>query len=340
VTVYTLTEAKLAQCQPRRAGERLRAVCPFHGGDHQRSLSVHIETGWFRCFACPARGQTEEGRKRWQDENGIGSAAKPARRSVARPKAFPALLPPAPQKPLQPALTGLDDLLAGYQEALPGSPAEDYLRSRGIPLDLAERYGAGYAAPGTWPNRDCPGGRVVFPHTAPDGTLINLYGRAIHPDTPKPLWHDHLRGDKALFNAAALAGSAPLFVCEGAFDALSLLAAGAPSAVAVFGLAGWNWELVDRAREIVLAFDADVQSPTHTQHQTWLDLLKGGVERGYRISILEAACYGTAKDANEAWTSHQLTFFPNLTEDQQERAAILEIDGGLSRYEAELTARS
>jgi hypothetical protein len=47
-----------------------------------------------------------------------------------------------------------------------------------------------------------------------------------------------------------------------------------------------------------------------------------------------------AKDANEAWTSHQLTFFPDLTEDQQERAAILEIDGGLSRYEAELAARS
>jgi len=108
----------------------------------------------------------------------------------------------------------------------------------------------------------------------------------------------------------------------------------------VFGLAGWHWNLVDRAREIVLAFDTDVQHPTHTGHRTWLDLLKGGVERGYRISILEAACYGTAKNANEAWTSHQLTFFPDLTGDQQERAAILEIDGGLSRYEAELTARS
>jgi hypothetical protein len=39
----------------------------------------------------------------------------------------------------------------------------------------------GYAAPGTWPHaaRDWRGGRVVFPHTTPDGRiLLVMYGPA------------------------------------------------------------------------------------------------------------------------------------------------------------------
>ena len=56
-----------------------------------------------------------------------------------------------------------------------------YLQQRGIPLALAQQCGVGYAAPGTWPHpaRDWRGGRVVFPHTTPDGRLVNLYGRAV-----------------------------------------------------------------------------------------------------------------------------------------------------------------
>ncbi len=95
-------------------------------------------------------------------------------------------------------------LLAGYQLALPGSPGEAYLRGRGIPVELARRHGLGYAAAGTWAGRDA-GARVVIPHTRPDGTVVNLYGRAIGADTPRHLAHDHLPGRRALFNALALA---------------------------------------------------------------------------------------------------------------------------------------
>src|SRR5436305_11264719 len=34
--------------------ERLRAVCPIHGGDHQRSLSIDRSTGWGFCHCCHA----------------------------------------------------------------------------------------------------------------------------------------------------------------------------------------------------------------------------------------------------------------------------------------------
>ena len=39
----TLTDAELAACQPvaGEGGHVLRALCPFHGSDHQRSLRVH-----------------------------------------------------------------------------------------------------------------------------------------------------------------------------------------------------------------------------------------------------------------------------------------------------------
>ncbi len=63
---------------------------------------------------------------------------------------------------------------------MPGSRGTAYLRQRGMPLALAQRLGVGSAAPGAGPHaaRDWRGGRVVFPHTTPDGRLVNLYGRA------------------------------------------------------------------------------------------------------------------------------------------------------------------
>ena len=101
------------------------------------------------------------------------------------------------------------------QAALPGSHGASYLQQRGIPLALAQQLGVGYAAPGTWPHtaRDWCGGRVVFPHTTPDRSVVNLYGRAVETveKVPKAKRHDHLPGEKGYFNTAALqAGAGPL----------------------------------------------------------------------------------------------------------------------------------
>ena len=37
-----------------QSGERLRASCPIHGSDHQRSLSIDLGTGWGFCHSCHA----------------------------------------------------------------------------------------------------------------------------------------------------------------------------------------------------------------------------------------------------------------------------------------------
>src|SRR5260370_34947547 len=110
-----------------------------------------------------------------------------------------------------------------------------------MPLALAQQLGVGYAAPGFWPHpaRDWRGGRVVFPHTTPEGCLVNLYGRAVGTaeQVPKAKRHDHLPCAKGYFKAAVLhPGDGPLWVCEGAFAAPPRLAAGVASRGAAFGV--------------------------------------------------------------------------------------------------------
>jgi DNA primase len=138
----------------------------------------------------------------------------------------------------------------------------------------------------------------VFPHTTPEGRLVNLYGRAVGPaeQVPKAKRHDPLPGAKGSFNAAALQASAgPLWVCEGAFDALALVAAGVPRVVAIFGVQGWRWAWVREVRELVLALDADAAG-----QQQWRQLAREAALRGKGASIREPAACGGHKDASAA----------------------------------------
>jgi DNA primase len=238
---------------------------------------------------------------------------------------------------VNPARPDLTQQLAAFQAALPESHGATYLQQRGIPLALAQQHGVGYAAPGTWPHatRDWRGGRVVFPHTMPDGRLVNLYGRAVGPaaQVPKAKRHDHLPGVKGYFNATALQGDAgPLWVCEGAFDALALLAAGVPRVVALFGVQGWRWDWVQEVRELVFALDADAAG-----QQQWRQLARQAALRGKRVAVLEPTAYGGYKDVSEAWAAgvlavgagpaaapgaEALAVPPHLREPWAERAAM------------------
>jgi len=219
---------------------------------------------------------------------------------------------------------------------------------------LAQQQGVGYAAPGTWPHpaRDWRGGRVVFPHTAPDGRLVNLYGRAVDTaeQVPKAKRHDHLPGEKGYFNAATLrTGIGPLWVCEGAFDALALRAAGVPRVVAIFGVQGWRWAWAREVREVVFALDADAAG-----QQQWRQLARQAALRGKRVAVLPPEAYGGCKDVNEAWMAGALTIGArstaavgslealavpeDLRESWEERAAIMVYDGKLPHTEAERLA--
>jgi DNA primase len=367
----TLSESDLAACRPivGEGGHVLRALCPFHGSDRQRSLRVQVHSGRFVCFACGAWGYMDTARAQWHAEQQRQAALRrpPARRqrlthhrqsppprsrlpaAAARPRSAD---PPAPRASA-PARPDLAHQLAAFQAALPGSRGEGYLQQRGIPLALAQQYGVGYAAPGTWPHaaRDWRGGRVVFPHTTPEGHVVNLYGRAVGTaeQVPKAKRHDHLPGAKGFFNATALlAGLEPLWVCEGAFDALALLVAGVPRVVAIFGVQGWRWDWVREVRELVFALDADPAG-----QQQWRQLARQAALRGKRVAVLPAAAYGGCKDVSDAWATgvlavgagplaapggEVLAVPPHQRESWAERVAIMVIDGGLPHVEAERLA--
>jgi DNA primase len=367
----TLSEADLAACRPivGEGGHVLRALCPFHGSDRQRSLRVQVHSGRFVCFACGAWGYMDTARAQWREEQQRQAALRrpsahrqrlthrrqsPPPRSrppaaAARPRSVD---PPAPRASA-PARPDLAHQLAAFQGALPDSRGAAYLQQRGIPLALAQQHGVGYAGPGTWPHtaRDWRGGRVVCPHTTPDGQVVNLYGRAVGTasQVPKATRHDHLPGAKGYFNAPALQGDAgPLWVCEGAFDALALLAAGVPRVVAIFGVQGWRWDWAREVHELVFALDADAAG-----QQQWRQLARQAALRGKRVAVLPAGAYGGCKDVSDAWTTGVLTVGtgpraapggevfavpPPQREAWTERVAIMVIDGGLPHAEAERLA--
>src|SRR5262245_41465759 len=320
----TLSESDLAACRPifGEGGHVLRALCPFHGSDRQRSLRVQVHSGRFVCFACGAWGYMDTARAEWRGEQQRQATLRrpPAHRQRLThhrqppPRLSRPPVPAARQRSSEPSApcastperSDLAHQLAVFQATLPGSSGATYLQQRGIPLALAQQYGVGYAAPGTWPHaaRDWRGGRVVFPHTTPDGRLVNLYGRAVGTaeHVPKAKRHDHLPGAKGYFNAAALhAGAGPLWVCEGAFDALALLVAGVPRVVALFGVQGWRWDWVRKVRELVFALDADIAG-----QQQWHQLARQAALRGKHVEVLPAAAYGGCKDVSDAWVAGTL----------------------------------
>ena len=217
---------------------------------------------------------------------------------------------------------------------------------RRSPQGRTQQRGVGYAASGTWPHaaRDWRGGRVVFPHTTPNGRAVGTAEQV-----PKAKRHDHLPGAKGYFNAAALQpGAGPLWVCEGAFDALALRAAGVPRVVAIFGVPRWRWDWVREVRELVFALDADGAG-----QQQWRQLARQAALRGKRVAVLPAGAYGGCKDVSEAWAAgvlavdtgpaaatggEALAVPPHLRESWAERVAIMVMDGGLACEEAERLA--
>ena len=182
--------------------------------------------------------------------------------------------------------------------------------------------------------------------------LVNLYGRAVGTaeQVPKAKRHDHLPGVKGYFNAAALqAGAGPLWVCEGAFDALALLAAGVSRVVAIFGVHGWRWDWVREVRELVFALDADAAGQQQwrclpakphcggSRSWCWSRRRMGGVKMSMRRGSPGALAVNTWLTPAEE-TGARLAVPADLHEAWAERVAIMLADGHLLPEDAERLA--
>jgi Toprim domain-containing protein len=258
-----------------QSGERLRASCPIHGSDHQRSLSIDLGTGWGFCHSCHATVLVQpyapiiasnQGNRYGQHnaQSGFGERASAAQLHV--PSVRPYLLrrvhttTPLPQWQ-QEEVAALRAVAPLMRAALASSRrAQLYLTERGIPATLALASGVGYLSCAAWEQAPVSTeqqrllkrwiGRIIFPLGSPDGQ--GFIGRTLLQWEPGMDENAH----KALLdqpgaprrwiktNPAGWFGfDAPLqlaervVLVEGGFDRLVLLAAGLP-ATAVIALVG------------------------------------------------------------------------------------------------------
>lgn len=275
------------------SGGWLRFYCPIHGGDNQRSLSVNPENGWFVCHACGARGKIED---LGDDDATAGNPGALAGTSRWRP-------PPEPRPELAEAMDRFQDALQAPNWF--ASCARDYIKHRKIPLDVAVAYGAGFAPHGEWPgSAQWRYGRVVFPLTDPDGSVINLYGRTVsiaRKDAGAGFRHRKLAGPQGLFNARALNAADRIWICEGVFDALTLAAIGIESAIALCGLKIPCWAWFQGVSEVVLALDADARAQEEAA-----SLRRAFALRGKQVLTMPTEALSDCGDLNEARKRGQL----------------------------------
>jgi hypothetical protein len=304
----------------KRSGKDYWALCPFDGEGGKPSFSVNRDKGFFHCFGCLAHGDAldflqrhggmsfRQALEQLAAESGMALPDQPA-----RPAARPVLRPTVRFRPMPAAKDGHQPLgdeemanLARWQQSLPGSPGEAYLASRRIPLDVAQVAGVGFLPAGEALGLTAEGKptgygpRVVFPHALPDGQIVNLYGRSTDPQADKDRRHRHLPRPKGLFNAQALDLPGPLWIVEGAFDALALMAAGVPKVIAIFGLAGFDWRWIGK-QEILVALDCDESGDAAAQ-----EMLHVAAYRGLKARRIDAQAFGGHKDAASAWEASTL----------------------------------
>lgn len=277
------------QGRGKNVRSKIRLFCPIHGGDNQRSLVVYPERNYrYKCFNCGSWGTVKDSlnniRGKWNDKILRLSSEKITQ--------------------IKEIIWTPSDILK-FQQSLPNSNGARYLNSRGITTETAERFGLGFAEK-NWPGRTWKWSRVVFPHTNPEGKIINLYGRTITKESPKGLAHDHLKGPKGLFNAKALLKSS-VFICEGPMDALTLLQMGL-NACACFGVNSLRQHLDwIKAHTIIIAFDNDEAG------KKWNEVKALLLIRGKRLLYLDSHAFGKAKDINEAYQKGSLILSGQMT---------------------------
>lgn len=303
----------------RRSGGRLRASCPIHGSDHQRSLSIQPEgeyAGFGRCFGCGAEVLVEEMNP---------DAARRLAALGAQPITAERLLRPIKRHHAEAApwqqeeRAALEALEPRMRRALLASErARAYLAGRGISLELAEAQGLLYLPPSA---ADLPEvqplqkwlDRLIFPLSSPDGR--GYAGRALvgwHPGMDENA-HKRLldapcapeRWRKSFpagwYGLADLASDAEqIIIVEGPFDRLALVACGLwpDNIVALVGSrdsrAG-EW-IPARVQRALIALDGDEKGREAAEalHQRLAEV-------GLSCAICTPPDDGQGKDWSERW---------------------------------------
>ena len=269
---------------------QLKGLCPFHS-ERTPSFHVHVERGFFYCFGCGAKGDVFDYVMRTQ-----GLEFRDALQLLGERVGIEVRGAPAGQGRRRDLLEINEAALAWFTGQLPGSPAADYLRRRGLTDETVRDWGLGFA-PEAWDGLlkhmltrgvrdddllsaglitenergrryDRFRGRVMFPVRDGMGRVVGFAGRLLDDGVPKYLNSP----ETALFKKgellygldrarAAIRESGEVVVVEGYMDVLALHQTGFGNAVAALG-ANLTVEQADQltrldAQRVLLAFDAD-----------------------------------------------------------------------------------
>jgi DNA primase len=269
---------------------QLKGLCPFHS-ERTPSFHVHVERGFFYCFGCGAKGDVFDYVMRTQ-----GLEFRDALQLLGERVGIEVRGAPAGQGRRRDLLEIHEAALAWFTGQLPGSPAADYLRRRGLTDETVRAWGLGFA-PDAWDGLlkhmltrgvrdddllsaglitenergrryDRFRGRVMFPVRDGMGRVVGFAGRLLDDGVPKYLNSP----ETALFKKGellygldrartAIRESGEVIVVEGYMDVLALHQTGFGNAVAALG-ANLTVEQADQltrldAQRVLLAFDAD-----------------------------------------------------------------------------------
>lgn len=251
---------------PRLTGSRVRAFCPIHGSDHQRSLSIDPASGWGYCFnaACQAKvliaewnpsaahhllaASSSRDRDQAADQEGLaGSQASPHSHWPTQQEERPSTTSVLSrwQEEERCILQALEPTM---QAALKSSrQGRAYLRERAIPLEIALAGGVGLLTPTIISRLTRPrqrrllqrwSGRLIFPLQAENtrgyiGRTLAGWHPGMDENAHKQLLERPGRPQRWIKTNPAGCFSLPreqlapqLTVVEGTFDRLALLAAG------------------------------------------------------------------------------------------------------------------
>lgn len=274
----------------QRAGRRYKGLCPFHK-EKTPSFSVDPEEGLFYCFGCGSGGDAI---KIWQQHTGEDFLE--AIESLARRYGIPIERDDAGPAPTPGLTDALDAAALFFGERLRATPeVGKYLVDRGIPQDLTERYGLGYApddwrallhalrqrvgeeallAAGLVGRSERTGDlydrfrhRLMFPIHLPSGRLVGFGGRTLGDDRAKYVNTSETEAFKKgvlLYGLAqakrSIREKGRAFLVEGYFDVLGSVAAGFEESVAGMGTALTTTQAKTLTRytdEVVVGFDGD-----------------------------------------------------------------------------------
>jgi DNA primase len=298
------------------SGERLRAMCPIHGGDHQRSLSIDRASGWGFCHCCHATVLVEA----LSSPLVFVNEGRSLRRKAGAGQHPPTITPGwqrAEVAALQAALPVMQEALATSRRA------RRYLDERGVSLTTANASGIGYLSRAVWEQISSLEaqhllkrwiGRILFPLASPYGqgfigrTLLR-WEPGMDENTHKAMLEE-LGAPRRWIktNPAGWFGSdtlkqseGPLIFVEGGFDRLALLSGGMPpeSVIALVGTAArpsWLRWLAPRIQGVVLALDAD------SGGEEAMARLAGEFQQaGFAVSLCPPPHDRYGKDWSERW---------------------------------------